>query len=231
MNYSLGFAKNGESLNYALGAITRDQKIFKLSAEELSACVDTVIRTLIKEQPDLFDKLGSFDWSTVEAVANTDGTIAICDKDNHDIVRLRLPEALTLQALRDMDAQLSELINANSDSIANIVSGKPLSSAGYNGTSDLGKIPVVNGDGNLAVRRVHFLIDDEEDGGSLVLRGAVGQVIASIELSELKEAIGTGGGSVTGATQEQAKQIEQNKTDIAALQETISGVADALDAI
>lgn len=35
----------------------------------------------------------------------------------------------------------------------------------------------------------------------------------------------------TGATQAQAKQIEQNKTDIAALRETIDGVADALDAI
>ena len=224
MNYSLGFAKNGENLNYALGAITRDQKIFKLSAEELSACVDTVIRTLIKEQPDLFDKLGSFDWSTVEAVANTDGTIAICDKDNHDVVRLCLPEALTLQALRDMDTQLSELINANSDSIANIVCGKPLASAGYNGTSDLGKIPVVNKDGDITVRHVHLLIDEDTNGGSLVLRGAVGQIVASIALSELRE-------TISGATEEQAKQIEQNKTDIAALQETISGVADALDAI
>ena len=35
----------------------------------------------------------------------------------------------------------------------------------------------------------------------------------------------------TGATQAQAKQIEQNKTDIAALRETIDGVADALDTI
>ena len=34
-----------------------------------------------------------------------------------------------------------------------------------------------------------------------------------------------------GATEEQIAQIEKNRTDIAALNETISGVADALDAI
>lgn len=63
-----------------------------------------------------------------------------------------------------------------------------LPSAGYDGTSDLGKIAVVNKDGNLAVRSVHLLIDDA-DGGSLVLRGAVGQVIASITAEELADAI------------------------------------------
>lgn len=63
-----------------------------------------------------------------------------------------------------------------------------LPSAGYDGTSDLGKIAVVNKDGNLAVRSVHLLVDDA-DGGSLVLRGAVGQVIASITTEELADAI------------------------------------------
>lgn len=63
-----------------------------------------------------------------------------------------------------------------------------LPSAGYDGTNDLGKIAVVNKDGNLAVRSVHLLVDDT-DGGSLVLRGAVGQVIASIAIEELADAV------------------------------------------
>lgn len=63
-----------------------------------------------------------------------------------------------------------------------------LPSAGYDGTKDLGKIAVVNKDGNLAVRSVHLLVDDA-NGGALVLRGAVGQVIASITVEELANAI------------------------------------------
>lgn len=62
-----------------------------------------------------------------------------------------------------------------------------LPSAGYDGVNDLGKIAVVNKDGNLAVRSVHLLVDDA-NGGSLVLRGAVGQVIASIAIEELTDA-------------------------------------------
>lgn len=101
MNYSLGYGKGAAGLSFELGAITRDQKIFKSSGEELSVCVESAIRTLLKEQPELFDKLSSFDWSTVEAVPNADGTIAICDRDNHDTVRLLLPEPLTVQTLRE----------------------------------------------------------------------------------------------------------------------------------
>lgn len=63
-----------------------------------------------------------------------------------------------------------------------------LPSAGYDGANDIGKIAVVNKDGNLAVRSVHLLVDDA-DGGVLVLRGAVGQVIASITVEELADAI------------------------------------------
>lgn len=63
-----------------------------------------------------------------------------------------------------------------------------LPSAGYDGTNDIGKIAVVNKDGNLAVRSVHLLVDDA-NGGALVLRGAVGQVIASIATEELADAI------------------------------------------
>ena len=63
-----------------------------------------------------------------------------------------------------------------------------LPSAGYDGVNDLGKIAVVNKDGNLAVRSVHLLVDDA-DGGALVLRGAVGQVIASIAIEELADAV------------------------------------------
>lgn len=63
-----------------------------------------------------------------------------------------------------------------------------LPSAGYDGANDIGKIAVVNKDGNLAVRSVHLLVDDT-DGGALVLRGAVGQVIASIATEELADAV------------------------------------------
>ena len=117
MNYSLGYGKGADGLSFSLGMITRDQKVFKPSGEELSVCVESAIRTLLKEQPELFDKLSSFDWSTVEAVANTDGTIAICDRDNHDTVRLLLPEALTLQTLRDAIRQIQETIDGVADAL------------------------------------------------------------------------------------------------------------------
>lgn len=117
MNYSLGYAKGTAGLSFALGTITRDRKVFKPSGEELSVCVESAIRTLLKEQPELFDKLSSFDWSTVEAVANSDGTIAICDRNNHDTVRLLLPEALTLQTLRDTIRQIQETIDGVADAL------------------------------------------------------------------------------------------------------------------
>jgi hypothetical protein len=100
--------------------------------------------------------------------------------------------AATVDIKRSVDAELGSTEDAQSlsDAITNIVSGKAVSSAGY-GASGLGKIPVVDKDGNLAVRTVHLLIDDDTDNGSLVLRGAVGQIIADIALSELKEAIGS----------------------------------------
>lgn len=75
------------------------------------------------------------------------------------------------------------------DVVAEVVSKVALSVSGYDGTSDLGKIAVVDKNGNLAVRGVHLLIDEDTDGGALVLRGAVGQIIAEITLSELKEAV------------------------------------------
>ncbi len=100
--------------------------------------------------------------------------------------------AATVDIKRSVDAELGSTEDAQSlsDAITNIVSEKAVSSAGY-GTSGLGKIPVVDRDGNLTVRTVHLLIDDDTDNGSLVLRGAVGQIIADIALSELKEAIGS----------------------------------------
>ena len=104
-------------MNYSLGTITRDQKIFKFSAADAAACMDVVVRTLMKEQPEFFDGLITLDWSAVEAVANADGTISICDRDNHDTVRLLLPEALTLQTLRDTYTQLAQRASANSDAI------------------------------------------------------------------------------------------------------------------
>lgn len=100
--------------------------------------------------------------------------------------------AATVDIKRSVDAELGSTEDAESlsDAITNIVSEKAMSSTGY-GANGLGKIPVVDKDGNLAVRTVHLLIDDNTDGGSLVLRGAVGQIIADITLSELREAIGS----------------------------------------
>ena len=109
-----------QNVNYSLGTITRDQKIFEFSAADATACMDAVVRTLMREQPEFFDGLITLDWSTVEAVANADGTISICDKDNHDTVRLLLPEALTLQTLRDTYTQLAQRASANSDAIRQI---------------------------------------------------------------------------------------------------------------
>ena len=109
-----------QNVNYSLGTITRDQKIFEFSAADATACMDAVVRTLMREQPEFFDGLITLDCSTVEAVANADGTISICDKDNHDAVRLLLPEALTLQTLRDTYTQLAQRASANSDAIRQI---------------------------------------------------------------------------------------------------------------
>lgn len=117
MNYSLGYGKGAAGLSFELGTITRDQKIFEFSAADATACMDAVVRTLMREQPEFFDGLITLDWSEVEAVANADGTIAICDKNNHDTVRLLLPEALTLQTLRDTYTQLAQRASANSDAI------------------------------------------------------------------------------------------------------------------
>ena len=72
-----------------------------------------------------------------------------------------------------------------------------LSTDGYN-TGDLAKIPVVGKDGNLTVRRVNLLDDDDADGNrALVLRGAVGQILASITQAELKDLLGVSGSGAT----------------------------------
>lgn len=88
---------------------------------------------------------------------------------------------------RAVDPELAQVNTP--DTAKEIVEKFALSRSGYDGTSDLGKIAVVDKSGNLAVRGVHLLIDEDTDGGALVLRGAVGQIIAEITLSELKEAI------------------------------------------
>ena len=67
-----------------------------------------------------------------------------------------------------------------------------LSTDGYS-TGDLAKIPVVDKSGNLAVRSVHLLAE----GGALVLRGAVGQILASITKDELKDLLGVSGSGTT----------------------------------
>ena len=92
--------------------------------------------------------------------------------------------------LPSVDPQSAQLAQ-DPETVTSIVEKFALTRSGYDGTSDLGKIPVINKDGDLAVRSVHLLIDDDTNGGSLVLRGAVGQIIADIALSELREAIGS----------------------------------------
>lgn len=73
-----------------------------------------------------------------------------------------------------------------------------LSTTGYDGTRDLAKIPVVDKSGNLAVRAVHLLDMDDEDGNrALVLRGAVGQILASITQDELKDLLGVSSSGTT----------------------------------
>ena len=67
-----------------------------------------------------------------------------------------------------------------------------LSTDGYS-TGDLAKIPVVDKSGNLAVRSVHLLAE----GGALVLRGAVWQILASITKDELKDLLGVSGSGTT----------------------------------
>lgn len=102
--------------------------------------------------------------------------------------------AATVDVRRSVDAEGGVAEDATSilDAINDAVDKKTLKSVGYDGNKDLGKIAVVNKDGDLAVRSVHLLIDDNTDGESLVLRGAVGQEIASITINELQEALGTG---------------------------------------
>ena len=69
--------------------------------------------------------------------------------------------------------------------------------SGYD-SKDAGKIPVVNTSGNLTVRRVNLLDDDDADGNrALVLRGAVGQILASITQAELKDLLGVSGSGAT----------------------------------
>ena len=62
-------------------------------------------------------------------------------------------------------------------------------------TSDLAKVPVVDKSGNLTVRSVHLLAEDD----ALVLRGAVGQVLASITKSDLVDLLGMSGSGGTGS--------------------------------
>lgn len=102
--------------------------------------------------------------------------------------------AATVDVRRSVDAEGGMTEDATSilDAINDAVGKKTLQSIGYDGDKDLGKIAVVNKNGDLTVRSVHLLIDDNTDGGSLVLRGAVGQEVASITIEELREALGVG---------------------------------------
>ena len=100
--------------------------------------------------------------------------------------------ACYVQVQRSADPQAESYVD-DPETIVDVISkvvaeNGGLPSTGYDGANDLGKIAVVNKDGNLVVRSVHLLVDDA-DGGALVLRGAAGQVIASITTEELADAI------------------------------------------
>lgn len=69
-----------------------------------------------------------------------------------------------------------------------------LSTDGYN-TGDLAKIPVVGKDGNLTVRNVHMLLEQADGEDALVLRGAVNQIVASVAIADLKNALGISNGA------------------------------------
>ena len=107
--------------------------------------------------------------------------------------------AATVDIKRSVDPELGSTEDAESlsDAITNAVSEKAVSSVGY-GASDLGKIAVVDKNGNLAVRAVHLLDMNDDDGNrALVLRGAVGQILASITQNELKDLLGVSGSGTT----------------------------------
>ena len=69
-----------------------------------------------------------------------------------------------------------------------------LSTDGYS-TGDLAKIPVVGKDGNLTVRNVHMLLEQADGEDALVLRGAVNQIVASVAIADLKNALGIANGA------------------------------------
>ncbi len=66
--------------------------------------------------------------------------------------------------------------------------------SGY-GSKDAGKIPVVNTSGNLTVRNVHMLLEQADGEDALVLRGAVNQIVASVTIADLKNALGIANGA------------------------------------
>lgn len=100
--------------------------------------------------------------------------------------------ACYVQVQRSVDPQAESYVD-DPETLVDVISkavaeNGGLPSAGYDGTNDLGKIPVVNTDGNLVVRRVRFSIGTD---GSLALRGETGQIVASVEIADLAEEICT----------------------------------------
>ena len=66
--------------------------------------------------------------------------------------------------------------------------------SGYD-SKDAGKIPFVNTSGNLTVRNVHMLLEQADGEDALVLRGAVNQIVASVAIADLKNALGIANGA------------------------------------
>lgn len=69
-----------------------------------------------------------------------------------------------------------------------------VAASGYD-SKDAGKIPVVNTSGNLTVRNVHMLLEQADGEDALVLRGAVNQIVASVAIADLKNALGISNGA------------------------------------
>lgn len=81
----------------------------------------------------------------------------------------------------DPDAAGGDITATRAETLAAEID-KKLDGTGYDGSNELGCMPVVNASGSLRVRPVEFAVVD----GKLVLRGTASQVIASIPLTELK---------------------------------------------
>lgn len=104
-------------MRYSVGFIARNQKLFQYSDRDAQEYTLAAVRTLLSAQPELFEDMIALDWSQVDAIANDDGTVSIRDKSNPGTVRLRLPESISIQSLRDTITEISALVSENKTAI------------------------------------------------------------------------------------------------------------------